>query len=130
LIFVIPTHDRAAGNSRNARICIPRTLSQSLCKDGTFQEIKSRCQQIADVREISKGEHDIPISINALERAFECPRSRLRPTLVHGLESLGRRGKHTALGQHREEQIFDRIQQNAQKGTPVSKKEIKDYDAS
>jgi hypothetical protein len=42
------------------------------------------------------------------------------------LESPGERGKHTALDQHREQQILDSIQQKAEESTPVSKKEIKD----
>jgi hypothetical protein len=40
----------------------------------------------------------------------------------------GERWKHTILDHHREQQILDWIQQNAEQSTPVSKTEIKDYD--
>jgi hypothetical protein len=61
-----------------AKFCIPKTLWQVLRKDVTFQEIEFRCQQIAHVRDIAEREHNIPISINALAMAFECPRSRVQ----------------------------------------------------
>jgi hypothetical protein len=52
----------------------------------------------------------------------------VQSALAHGLELPGKRGKHTALDHHREQQILDEIQQNAEQNTPVSKTEIKDYD--
>jgi hypothetical protein len=62
---------------RLTELYIPRTLCQILRKNATFQEIELRCQQIAWIRDIAEGEHNIPISINALARAFEFPRSRV-----------------------------------------------------
>jgi hypothetical protein len=47
--------------------------------------------------------------------------------LAHSLESPGQREKHTALDYYRDEQILDRIQQNAEKHTSISKKKIKDH---
>jgi hypothetical protein len=84
-------------------------------------------QQIAYVRDVAEREHQIPISINALASAFNCPRSSVRSALAHGLELPGEQGKHTALDQYREQQILDWIHQNAEQSTPVSKTEIKDY---
>jgi hypothetical protein len=72
-----------------------------------MQQIEFRCQQIADVRDIAENEHHIQISINALARAFECPRSLVQSALVHSLESPIDRGKHTALDQNREQQTLD-----------------------
>jgi hypothetical protein len=54
----------------------------------------------------------------------------VQSALAHGLESPGELGKHAALDEHREQQILDWIQQNAEQSKPVSKKEIKDYDTS
>jgi hypothetical protein len=57
-------------SSRLAKFYIPRPLCQILRKDATFQEIEFQCQQIAYLRDIAEAEHNIPISINALVRAF------------------------------------------------------------
>jgi hypothetical protein len=51
----------------------------------------------------------------------------VQSAVAHGLHLLGERGKHTVLDHHREQQILDRIQQNAEQSTRVSKAEIKDY---
>jgi hypothetical protein len=50
----------------------------------------------------------------------------MQSALAHGLESSGKRVKHTALDQDREQQISDWIQQSTEQSTPVSKNEIKD----
>jgi hypothetical protein len=50
---------------------IPRTVSNILRKDAIFQTIEFRCQQIVSVRDIAESQHNIPLSINALARAFE-----------------------------------------------------------
>jgi hypothetical protein len=52
---------------------------------------------------------------------------RRKELKVEEEESPGQRGKHPDLDQHREQQILDWIQQNGEKNTSVSKKEIKDY---
>jgi hypothetical protein len=93
----------------------------------TFQQFQFRCQQIVYVRDIVEREHNIPISINALVRAFDCPRSSVQSALAHGLDPPGERGKHPALEADREQQIRDWIQQKAEQSTPVGKTEIKDY---
>jgi hypothetical protein len=112
---------------RLAQFCIPRTLSQIFRKDTTFRQIQFRCQQIAYVRDIAEREPQIPISINALARVLNCPRSPVQSALAHGLELPGERGKHTALDHRREQQILDWIQQKGEQSTPVSNTEIKYY---
>jgi hypothetical protein len=62
-----------------------------------FPTIPIPCQQIVYVRDIAEREHNIPISINALARAFDCPRSSVRSALAHALEPPGERGKHPLL---------------------------------
>jgi hypothetical protein len=103
-------------------------LCQIFRKDAIFQQIQFRCQETACIRDIAEREHQIPIpmSINALARAFNCPQSSVQSALAHGLELPGERGKHTALGHRREQQMLDWIQQNAKQSTPVSQTEIKD----
>jgi hypothetical protein len=112
---------------RLAQFCIPRGLCQIFGKDTTFQQFQFRCQQIVYVRDISEREHNIPISINALARGFDCQRSSVQSALAHGLEPPGERGKHPALDADREQQILGWIQQKAEQSTPVGKTEIKDY---
>jgi hypothetical protein len=102
-------------------------LCQIFRKDTTFQQFQFRCQQLSYVRDIAEREHNIPISINALARAFERPRSSVQSALAHGLEPPGERGKHPALEADREQQILDWIQQKAEQSTPIGKTEIKDY---
>jgi hypothetical protein len=92
----------------------------------TFQQFQFRCQQIFYVRDIAQREHNIPISINALARTFDCPRSSVQSAFAHGLEPPRERGKHPALHADREQQIFDWIQQKAEQSTPVGKTEIRD----
>jgi hypothetical protein len=80
----------------------------------TFQQFQFQCQQIVYVRDIAEREHNIPISITGLVRAFDCPRSSVQSVLAHGLEPPGERGKYTALDVDREQQILDWIQQNGE----------------
>jgi hypothetical protein len=112
---------------RLAECFLPKPVCKSLQKDAIFQQIQFRCQQISYVHDIAESQHGISISTNALAKAFDCPRSRVKSALAHGLEPPGHRGKHNALDPDREQQILDWIKQNAETNTPVTKKEIKDY---
>jgi hypothetical protein len=101
-------------------------LCQIFCKDATFQQFQFRFQQIFYVRDIAEREHNIPISINALVRAFDCPRRSVQSALAHGLEPPEERGTYPALDADREQQILDWIRQKAEQSTPLGKTEIKD----
>jgi hypothetical protein len=59
------------------------------------------------VKNIAESRENIPVSINVLTRAFDCPRSGVQAALAHGLQDPGQRGKHIALGQDLEQQILD-----------------------
>jgi hypothetical protein len=113
--------------ARLAGFCIPRTLCQIFRKEATVQKVEFQCRQIVYIRDIAEGKHQIPISINVLARAFNCPRSRVQPALAHGLEMAEERARQLVLHQAREQQILDWIQQNAEQNMPVSRAEIKDY---
>jgi hypothetical protein len=89
-------------------------LCQIFRKDAISQQIQVRHQQIAYVRDMGEREPQIPISINALARTFNCTQSSAQSALAHRLELPGERGKHIALDHHREQQILDWIQQNAE----------------
>jgi hypothetical protein len=93
----------------------------------TFQQFQFRCQQIVYVGDIAEREHSIPISISALVRAFDCPRSSAQSAFALGLEPPGERGKHPALHADHEQQILNWIQQKAEQSTSLRKTEIKDY---
>jgi hypothetical protein len=54
----------------------------------------------------------------------------VKSALEHGLDPLGHRGKHSALEQDREQQMFHWINQNAEGSTPMTKREIEDYRTS
>jgi hypothetical protein len=56
-------------------------------------------------------EPQIPISINALVRAFNFPRGSRESALGHGLEPPGEQGKDTAIRHHRGQKLLDWIQQ-------------------
>jgi hypothetical protein len=113
--------------SRLAQFCIPRDLCQIFRKGTTSQQFQFRCQQIFYVCDIAEREDKIPISINALVRAFDCPRTSVQSALGDGLEPRGERGKHLGLDADCEQQILDWIQQKTEQSTPVGKTEIKDY---
>jgi hypothetical protein len=102
-------------------------LCQIFREDTTFQQFQFRCEQIVYVRDIAESGHNIPISINALARAFDCSRNSVQSALAHGLKPPGERWKHPALGADCEQQILDWTQQTAEQSTPIGKTEIKDY---
>jgi hypothetical protein len=56
---------------RLAECCIPRTIWNIVRKDAIFQRLEFQCQQIASVRDIAESQHNIPLWINGLTRAFE-----------------------------------------------------------
>jgi hypothetical protein len=59
------------------------------------------------MKDIAESRYNILVSINALMRAFACPRFRVQAALAHGLDEPGQRGKHMALDHDREQQILD-----------------------
>jgi hypothetical protein len=61
------------------------------------------------VKDIAESHDNMQVCINALMKAFACPRSRIQATLIHQLDEPGERGKHIALDQDRESQIRDVI---------------------
>jgi hypothetical protein len=61
------------------------------------------------VKDIAESRYNIPVSINALTRALDCPRSHVHAAFAHELDDRGQRGKRSALDQDREQQILDWI---------------------
>jgi hypothetical protein len=61
------------------------------------------------VKDIAESRYNIPVCINALTRAFNCPRSRIKAAVAHGLNEPGKRGKHIALDHDREQEMLDWI---------------------
>jgi hypothetical protein len=58
---------------RLAEFCLPRDLCQIFGKDTAFQQFQFQSQQIVYVRDVAEREQNIPISINAAVRTFDCP---------------------------------------------------------
>jgi hypothetical protein len=79
------------------------------------------------VHNISEEQFHLPISINTLTKAFECPRIRVTSALESDLEPPGNRGKHPAFDHDRELQILDWIQENAEHSMTFTKTKITDY---
>jgi hypothetical protein len=61
------------------------------------------------VKDIAEFRYNIPVSINALTKAFACQQCRVQVTLAYGMDEPVQRGKHIALDQDPEQQIFDWI---------------------
>jgi hypothetical protein len=112
---------------RLEQFCFLGKVCQFLREDSDFRRLEFRCHQIAHVKNIAESRYNIPVTINALTRAFDCPRSRVQAALAHGLDEPGQRGEHAALDQDREQQILDWIRQNAEQSTSVTKTEIMDH---
>jgi hypothetical protein len=83
--------------------------------------------EITFVKDIAELGYNIPVSINALTRSFDCPRSHVQAALAHWLDDRGQRRKHIAIDEDREEQILDWIQQNVEEDTPLTREEIRNY---
>jgi hypothetical protein len=110
-----------------AEFCNPKSVFKFLRKDETFQTIEFRYRQITYVSDIAEFQSNIPISINALTRAFNRPWSRVKSALDQQLDLPGYRGKHIALDPDHGQQILEWIRQKAERSTPFPKAEIKDY---
>jgi hypothetical protein len=59
------------------------------------------------MKDIAESRYNIPVSINVLTKAFDCPRSRVQMALAHGLDDPVQQGKHIAIDQDREQQILE-----------------------
>jgi hypothetical protein len=88
-------------------ICFSGQVRIFLQGDVNFRQLEFLYDHIAFVKDIAESRYSIPVSINALTRAFACSRYRVQAALAHGLDQPGQRGKHIALDQEREQQILD-----------------------
>jgi hypothetical protein len=64
---------------------------------------------IAYVKDVAQSRYNILVSMNALKRAFDYPRFRVRLALAHRLDEPEHRGKRIALDRDCEQQILDWI---------------------
>jgi hypothetical protein len=95
--------------------CFSGQVCKFLHTDPNFRRLDFFCQQCAFAKDIAKSRHNIPVSLNALTRAFDFPRSRVQAAIAHRLDEPGQRGTYIGVDEDREHQIFDWIQQNAEK---------------
>jgi hypothetical protein len=95
--------------------CFAGKVCEFLQGDLDFRRLEFQCQQFGFMKNITESRYNIPVSINALTRAFDCPLFRVQMALVHELDNPGQRGKHITLDQDREQQILDCLRQNAER---------------
>jgi hypothetical protein len=120
---------RLGYHSRSSCHTSPNLTSQKpvhkfLRKDAIFQNIESKCQQIACVREVAELQRRIPISIDALPTVFDCPRSRVKSKFEHGLEPLGHPGMHVAILPDPRPQVLHWTKRDAESNTSVARKKL------
>jgi hypothetical protein len=101
-----------AGKTAAAPAVAPETI---------LARLELRCQQIAFVKDFAESRSSIPTFINVLARAFDCPGSRSKPAIAHGLDEPGHRGKHPALDDDRERHIQSRKERSGIISQPNSK---------
>jgi hypothetical protein len=87
--------------------CFSGQVCRFLQGDPNCQRLEFRCHQLAFVKDIAESRYNIPVSINALTRAFDCPRFRVQAPLAHRLDEPGQRRQHITLDRDRELQILD-----------------------
>jgi hypothetical protein len=75
--------------------------------DPNFRRLEFGCHQIAFVKDIAESRYNHPVSMNAPTRAFDSPRYRVQAALAQRMYGPEQRGKHIALDQDREQQIFN-----------------------
>jgi hypothetical protein len=78
-------------------LCFSSQICRLLQGDPNCRRLEFWCHQIAFVKDIAESRYNIPISINALTRAFDCPRFRVQAALAHRLDDPGQRGKHITI---------------------------------
>jgi hypothetical protein len=103
-----------------AQHCLNRRVLRLLQRDEDFQNLRFRCHQIYYINDFATSKHNIPISIGALKRAFQCSRNSVTQALVHGLEPPQTRGRHSALDAEIEHELLVWIEDNAAKNTAVT----------
>jgi hypothetical protein len=97
--------ETAAATTLSLGVILPRLdlfcFSGQVCillqGDPNFRRLEFCYHQIAFVKDITESRYHIPVALNALMTAFDCPRSRVQAALAHGLDDPGQRRKHIAL---------------------------------
>jgi hypothetical protein len=88
---------------RLAQLCVPDRLCKFLQQGADFQRLEFPYEQISFVRDIAESRYNIPTSINAMARVFDCPSP----------DTAG--------------SILPSTKMAKDKDTPVTKGEIRDY---
>jgi hypothetical protein len=77
--------------------CFSGHVCKFLQGDPDFRGLESRCQQIAFVKDLAESGDNVPVSINALTRAFNCRRFHVQAALAHGIDEPRQQRKQIAL---------------------------------
>jgi hypothetical protein len=94
--------ETAAAPAPALEIILPRLeifcVSDQVCRflqgDSDFRRLEFPCHQIAFVRDIAELRYNDPVFTDALAKAFDYPRSRIKAALQPRMEPPGQRGKH------------------------------------
>jgi hypothetical protein len=71
--------------------CFPGKVCKFLRGDPDLGRLEFRSDQIAYVKDIAELRYNIPVTINVLRMAFDCPRSHVQVALEHWLDDPGQR---------------------------------------
>jgi hypothetical protein len=112
---------------RLAHPCLSDRTARLLEHNETFRGLQFRCHQICYVHNFGTSVLNIPISISALSRGFDCKRDRATSALAHGLEPPEARGRHLEMDGDREGDISAWISQHAAKSTPLTRRDLREH---
>jgi hypothetical protein len=108
-----------------SQYCLNPRVLRLLQRDENFQALQWRCHQIYYVHDFATSKLNIPISIGALKRAFQCPRNCVTQALAHGLEAPQGRGRHLSLDAEIEQELLVWIEGNAANSTAVTGADVR-----
>jgi hypothetical protein len=108
-----------------AQYCLNPRVLRLLQREEDFQSLRFRCHQIYDIDDFATSKLNIPISIGAMKRAFQCSRGSVTQALAHGLEPPQACGRHSALYVEIEHNLLVLIEQNVAKNTAVTGTDVR-----
>jgi hypothetical protein len=113
--------------ARLGQDCFGPRAVRLLGRDEVLPTLRYRCHQIYYVHHFATSILNIPISINALARGFECQQHRVTSAIAHGLEPPEARGRHPGMVADREAEILVWIADRAARGNPTTRSEVREH---
>jgi hypothetical protein len=120
----IPVPELIAGLGQG---CFDPRAARLLGRDEMLPTLRYRCHQIYYVHHFATSILNIPISINAIGRGFECQRHRVMSAIAHRLEPPEARGHHPGMVADRKAEILVWIADRAARGNPTTCSEVREH---